>query len=268
MKICWLTDIHLNFLSSEQRVDFYKKILDHDCEAVAITGDIADSPMLVEVLQEMADHLKMPIYFVLGNHDFYHGEIAKVKQAVSRLCHNDSSLIWLNESKVNKLTNDTLLIGQDGWADGRYGDYQNSNVVLNDSRLIYDLFTQKILGKNKLLQKMQELADADAATLKIDLTEAVKLSAKKIIILTHVAPFVGACWHEGKISDENWLPFFASKATGDVIYNFAEKNPNLEFMVLCGHSHSDGIYQPLGNLLVKTGKAKYYHPEIQEIIVA
>lgn len=267
MKICWLTDIHLNFLSLEQRVDFYKTVLEQDCEAIAITGDIADAPVLVDVLQEMARHLKIPIYFVLGNHDFYHSEIVKVKQAVSQLCANEPLLIWLNEAKVKWLTNDTLLIGQDGWSDGRYGDYQSSNVVLNDSRLIYDLFTQKILGKNKLLQKMQQLADADATALEINLEEATKLSAKKIIILTHVAPFVGACWHEGEISDENWLPFFASKATGDVIYNFAEKNPNIEFMVLCGHSHSEGIYQPLCNLLVKTGKAKYYHPEIQEIIV-
>ena len=245
MKICWLTD----------------------CEVVAITGDIADAPMLVDALREMASYLKMPIYFVLGNHDFYHSEIVKVKQAVSQLCTNEPLLIWLSESKVNKLTNDTLLIGQDGWADGRYGDYQNSNVVLNDSRLIYDLFTQKILGKDKLLQKMHKLADADAAMLEINLEEAAKLSAKKIIILTHVAPFVGACWHEGKISNENWLPFFASKATGDVVFKFAEENPNIDFMVLCGHSHSEGIYQPIDNLLVKTGKAKYYHPEIQEIIV-
>lgn len=267
MQICWLTDIHLNFLTKEQRAVFYMEIANKKCEAVVITGDIADAPMLIDVLKEMVAHLKIPIYFVLGNHDFYHGEIAKVKKAISRLCNTEPLLIWLSEAKVKQLTNDVLLIGQDGWADGRYGDYQNSNVVLNDSRLIYDLFTQKILGKDKLLQKMQQLADADAKALAIDLVEAVKLSAKKIIILTHVPPFANACWHEGKTSDENWLPFFASKATGDVIYNFAEKNPNIEFMVLCGHSHSEGIYQPLDNLLVNTGKAEYYYPEIQEIIV-
>jgi len=266
MQICWLTDIHLNFLSLEQRTGFYKKILEKRCEAVAITGDIADAPILIDVLKEMVAHLKIPIYFVLGNHDFYHGEIGKVKKEVSSLCNAEPLLIWLSEAKIKRLTNDVLLVGQDGWADGRYGDYQNSNVVLNDSRLIYDLFTQKILGKNKLLQKMQQLADADAAALKIDLAEAVKSSAKKIIILTHVPPFVDACWHEGNISDANWLPFFASKIIGDVMFKFAENNPNIEFVILCGHSHSEGVCQPLKNLIVKTGKAAYYNPEIQEII--
>jgi len=267
MKICWLTDIHLNFFSTEQRVAFYAEITNNNCDAIAVTGDIADAPILIDVLKEMVTYLQMPIYFVLGNHDFYHGEIAKVKKAVSHLCNNEPLLIWLSEAKVKRLTNYTLLIGQDGWADGRYGDYQNSNVVLNDSRLIYDLFTQKILGKNKLLQKMQQLADADAAALEIDLVEAIRLPAKKIIILTHVAPFAGACWHEGKISNESWLPFFASKAIGDVISKFAANNPKIEFIVLCGHSHSEGVYQSLDNLIVKTGKAEYYNPEIQETIV-
>jgi len=41
---------------------------------------------------------------------------------------------------MQKLDNNIFLIGQDGWADGRLGDYQSSRVVLNDSRMIADLF--------------------------------------------------------------------------------------------------------------------------------
>ena len=113
---------------------------------------------------------------------------------------------------------------------------------------------------------MQELADIDARTLQEDLLNAITKETKKVIVLTHISPFEGSCFHEGKVSAPDWMPFFASKATGDVILPIAENNPKIDFLVLCGHTHSNGIYQPLPNLLVKAGKAEYYKPEIQETI--
>jgi len=37
-------------------------------------------------------------------------------------------------------------------------------------------------------------------------------------------------------------------------------------VVLCGHTHSSGETQILPNLFVKTGRAEYGAPELQEII--
>jgi hypothetical protein len=99
---------------------------------------------------------------------------------------------------MQKLDDDTILIGQDGWADGRLGDFENSRVVLNDSRMIADLFQEKILGKYQLLEKMQQLADTDAMRLQEDLVQAVSQHPKKIVILTHVPSFREACMHMGK----------------------------------------------------------------------
>ena len=79
-------------------------------------------------------------------------------------------------------------------------------------------------------------------------------------------PFKEACQHQGKISDDNWLPYFSSKVLGDVIFDAARTNPNIEFLVFSGHTHSAAHYQPLKNLTVNVGKAEYYHPEIQKVI--
>ncbi len=266
MNLCWLTDIHLNFLSEKERQLFYKQVGNMNSGAVLITGDISDAPSLSLVLLEMVQVWQKPIYFVLGNHDYYHSEVREVKSEIRKLCSNHSFLHWLPEEKRVMLNENTILLGQDGWVDGRYGYYQNSPIVLNDSRLIYDLFTQAVLGKNQLLKKMQELSDLDANAMREDLIRNIASSIKKIIILTHVAPFEGSCWHEGKISNLDWMPFFTSKAMGDVILAIAKANPIIDFLVLCGHTHSGGIYQTLPNLLVKAGKAEYYKPEIQEII--
>ncbi len=266
MQYAWLTDIHLNFIDDVARQKFYQEIVNTGCDGVLISGDIAEAPCLVDILNEMMRYIDKPIYFVLGNHDYYRGQIQEVHDAMTALTKEHDKLFWLSASGIQKLDNNTFLIGQDGWADGRLGDYQNSRVVLNDSRMIADLFQEKILGKYQLLEKMQQLADADAIKLQKDLKQAVSQALKKIIVLTHVPPFKEACLHEGKISGDDWLPYFSSKVIGDVLITAAQQNPQIEFLVLCGHTHSEAnvCYD---NLVIEVGKADYCRPEIQKIIL-
>lgn len=268
MKLAWLTDIHLNFIDVNIRREFYQAIINTQCNSVLISGDIAEAHCLVDILSEMAEYIKMPIYFILGNHDFYRGQIDEVRDAMVTLTRSHGKLFWLPALTMQELGNHTFLIGQDGWADGRLGDYQNSKVILNDSRMIADLFQEKILGKFQLLEKMRQLADIDAQKLQYSLEQVINKKPKKIIVLTHVPPFKQACMHKDEISDDNWLPYFSSKVMGDFLVQAAQKNPEIEFLVLCGHTHSKAIYQPINNLIVETGKAEYKHPEIQKIIFA
>ena len=197
MKLAWLTDIHLNFLDSGARKEFYQQIVNAQYQKVLISGDIAEAPCLVSLLNEMAEQIKKPIYFVLGNHDYYDGQVNEVREAMAALTEKSEYLFWLPTSGAQQLDEETILIGQDGWADGRLGDYQNSRVVLNDSRWIADLFQTKILGKFHLLEKMSQLADIDAKQLRNDLLDAAKFNPKNILILTHVPPFKEACLYEG-----------------------------------------------------------------------
>lgn len=266
MQYAWLTDIHLNFLDNEARRGFYQEIVNTQCDGVLISGDIAEAPCLVAILNEMNDCIQKPIYFILGNHDYYRGQINEVRHAMTELTKKYGNLFWLPASGIQQLNNDTFLLGQDGWADGRLGDYQNSRVVLNDSRMIADLFQEKILGKFQLLDKMQQLADIDANQLQANLIQAVSKKSKKVIVLTHVPPFREACLYNGKISDDDWLPYFGSKVIGDVLMNIAQANPAIAFLVLCGHTHDEATFQPVSNLIVEVGKAEYCKPVIQRMI--
>lgn len=72
--------------------------------------------------------------------------------------------------------------------------------------------------------------------------------------------------HDGQVSNDDYLPFFASKITGDVLLEAAKDNPKIEFLVLCGHTHSDSYYKPLDNLTVKAGSVEYGKPTVQEVI--
>ncbi|HXH55578.1 MAG TPA: metallophosphoesterase [Gammaproteobacteria bacterium] len=264
MRLAWVTDIHLNFLDKQGRTLFYQKILNSYCDALLISGDIAEAPCLIDILVEMVEQVKKPIYFILGNHDYYRGHVSEVRAAATALTETHGQLFWLPASGIRVLNNHTILLGQDGWADGRWGSYENSNVALNDSRLIADLFQAKVRGKFQLLKKMQELADMDAMQLQNDLDQAINKNPKRIIVLTHVPPFKEACIYNGQMSDENWLPYFSSKVMGDLLKRIAEQNPLIEFLILCGHTHSKSTYKPLDNLIINVGYAEYYQPEIQE----
>jgi hypothetical protein len=82
-------------------------------------------------------------------------------------------------------------------------------------------------------------------------------------VLTHVPPFREACWYEGRISDDNWLPYFTCKAMGDVLTRVMRERPQKRMTVLCGHTHGAGEADILPNLHVRTGGAEYGRPEPQ-----
>ncbi len=264
--LTWLTDVHLNFLSKDEQQRFYKRIKDENPDGVLITGDIAEATNISDILLGMANVVNRPIYFILGNHDYYHGSVHAVRNKMLEFTDSNNLLNWLPQSGPQRLNENTVLVGQDGWADGRLGNYRDTPVMLNDSRLIEELFKEAILGRYPLLDKMQSLADDDANALKANIKDALKLKPKKILIATHVPPFKEACLYEGKISGDDFLPFFGAKVMGDVVSEFATQYQDISFVVFCGHTHHQAHYQPMDNLIVKVGAAEYYYPEIQEVV--
>jgi Icc-related predicted phosphoesterase len=264
MRVAWLTDLHLNFLRFDDRREFYQDVLATRPDAVLIGGDIAEAPTLVEMLREIEQALRVPVYFVLGNHDFYHSSFEDVQAKLrSMLAFTEPrQFVYLTNSGVQLLTDETALIGDNGWADGRFGDYLNSRVMLNDYFLIREFVG---LSASERLRLLNQLADAAAARIAPKLREACN-KRSHVVLLTHVPPFLEASWHEGKTSEPEWLPHFASKAMGDTILEVMDEHPECQLLVLCGHTHSSGVAQIRPNVLVKTGAAVYGHPAVQEIL--
>jgi len=91
-KIAWLTDIHLNFLKPAARMQFYNRVAEADVDKILITGDIAEAKDVCEILDEFSQHVENSIYFVLGNHDYYFGSFANVRE--------NSKLIWLGTPEI------------------------------------------------------------------------------------------------------------------------------------------------------------------------
>ena len=161
---------------------------------------------------------------------------------------------------VVKLTEQTGLLGHDTWADGRLGAGAKSPIFLNDFMLIKELRESR-----NLFETLNALGDESADYFKRHLPEALN-RFQHLLVMVHVPPFEKACWHEGKISGDDWLPHFTCHAVGEVLRQTMSAHPSKQMTVLCGHTHGAGVAQILPNLTVKTGGAKYGETCVQEII--
>ena len=262
MKLAWLTDIHLNFLSADEAECFFATVRADQPDAIMLTGDIGEAQNVVGWLKQLDDAVQRPIFFVLGNHDFYGGSISGVRAAVEVLCRERPNLIYLTDSGSIELTPKFGLIGHDGWADARLGRYETSLVMMNDYRLIRELAQ---LTKQQRWPVLQQLGDVAAAHIRRVLPEALA-RFEHVILATHVPPLREACWHEGQISDEEWLPHFTSLAMGQAILEIMRAAPDRQLSVYCGHTHSPGVCYPRPNVTIYTGGAKYGQPAVQEVM--
>ncbi len=262
MRAVWLTDIHLNFLDEAGILRLMAQINDHAPGAILIGGDIGDALRLPGYLPLIDRTVSCPVYFVMGNHDYYHSGISGVRDMVRTLCADSQRLVYLPDAGIVPLGEGVALVGVDGWGDGRYGAYGQTRVLLNDFLLIEDL---QGLTRAERLTRLMALGDAEAARVCAHLPGAFA-QHRRVVFLTHVPPFREACWHNGRISNDDFLPFFTCKAVGDALLSVMDAQPpDRELLVLCGHTHGEGYTRIRQNVLALTGGAIYGAPAVQRV---
>lgn len=270
MKLIWCSDIHLNFLGKqpELRQEFYRELKEAEGKAILITGDIAESHNIEQYLSELSEYTEKKIYFVAGNHDFYGSSLKEVRAKLKKNIHAH----YLPKSWGVKLDKHTALVGQDGWGDCRNGDYEGSQrgfggFTMSDWLYIKELNKGYLKGIDALREALQKVADKDAERLAKSVLKAVSdKNVTKVIIATHVPPFEEASLHAGRKSTPSGLPFFSSKILGMVILPIVEDHPEVDFLFLSGHTHSNVTIQKRPNLTVKVAPSEYYYPQIAGVI--
>lgn len=270
MRLLWLSDIHLNFLNTDELAGFFNTVNSASPDLIVISGDVGEAPTVGDYLMQLSNEIHTPIFFVLGNHDFYHGSIETVRK-IAGTVQGKSKLTYLTNMQELPLTQTTAIVGHDGWADGRLGMYMQSPVLMNDHMLIQEFQPSAVDGdrlsdksKEHRLAVMQRLADESAAHFRKVLPAALA-KFKRVFLVTHVPPFKQACWFKGRIANDDFLPHFANMAAGVVMKEIMEAHPKQHLTVVCGHTHSSGKVDILPNLVVHTGTSEYGSPVIQHI---
>ena len=253
-QIAWVTDIHLDRLNERDYLEYKEYLQELNPDGLIISGDIAEGEVVCRSLKDFNDSFDFPIFFVLGNHDFYFGSFESVEKNVRALVKDSENLHWLSESGVNRLNDSTALIGVEGWGDGRNGNLNLSEGAARDILAISDY---KGFSREEIKVFLNEKGDKYAAMLKPVLKEAVE-NFEKIILVTHVPPFVEVCFDRSlRICGEFKLPFYTCKAIGDMLLEVMNENPTCRLTVLCGHTHEKADAQILENLRVRVKESGY-----------
>jgi len=262
MKLVWLSDLHFEFLSGDEVRTFISGVAAEKPETLLITGDISNAQRLEYHLTQLAGLLPCPIYFVLGNHDFYLGSFAQVDALVEDIRTRHPNLVELGHREIIPLGKDAALIGHRGWADGRAGIGSRSMVRLNDHQYITDLCQP---DPHQLFAILNRLGDESADYIRTIAPKALEM-AKQLFIATHVPPFVEAALYANKPSEPNFAPHFVNLALGRAILEIVRMYPDKSITVLCGHTHHRALYAPVPNLKVQVAAAEYHHPQIASIL--
>ena len=262
IRVAWLTDLHLDFAEPEQVRGIVDQLERLRVDQVLISGDTGEAPNVVPYLDSLDGELGRPIAFVLGNHDFYRSSIQRVRGQIAQLCSRTEGLNYLTQCEHLVLTPNTALVGHDGWADGRAGNYERSQVMLSDYALIAELAG---LGKPARRMMLEALGDDAARHIRRVLPPAAA-HFSHVVLVTHVPPLREACWHDGRVSDDDWAPHFTCQAMGDAILEIMRDHPDTQLTVLCGHTHGAGETRPLENVRILTGGAEYGRPRVTDVL--
>lgn len=261
-KLVWLSDLHLDAANEQRQRQLFNVMLAEHSDAILIGGDISNGTASFAYMKYIASLTKQPIYFVLGNHDFYYSSIEKNREMARQLSKECGNLIYLTDGVIAELAPETGLVGHDGWSDGRVGNFLDSTIMLNDYLLIEEL---KNISHTERLKRLEALGDEGAIYAKIALEKAFEKYGQ-VIFLTHTPPFREACCYEGKMSDDNWAPHFVCRALGDALMEVMNDRSDKRLLVLCGHSHSSADVQILPNLRVVAGHSDLGTPTVQGVV--
>lgn len=266
MRATWVTDIHLNFLQPAALNSFYEAVKAQKPDLVLVTGDIGEADSVVRYVDEIAMSTGAKVYFVLGNHDYYRSSIRTVREQVAR---ETKCATWLPAVDPVRLDDRVVMVGVDGWGDGRCGNL-DSPVLLSDWGLIDEFRTGRArFDPVARIDVLRRIGADEARVLQEKLVRVPE--TERLLVLTHVPPLPGACWYDGAQSGPDWLPWFTCVSTGEVLLKYAHEHPATRITVLCGHTHGRGVFEAAPNLEIRTGgwapgEEDYGNPIVQGTI--
>ncbi len=297
MKLAWTSDLHLVFLrpaaesNDDTLAQWLEQLAQQSFDALAISGDISEAPQLHEHLTMLESYVQRPIYFVLGNHDYYWSSFGEVLSALQAFTSGSTHLHCLDLMDYIDITSTTALIGHGCWGDGGYGDFQNSQIMLNDWKVIDELrkwqkgpwrlsclkrcgaceeevMKLKVvpddLDREEMAEQLRTLGERAAEHIRRVLPLALE-AKPNVVLLTHTPPFAPRCVRT-RTSWDWWAPHAGCKAAGDAIEEIMNEHPNHQLLILSGHVHSASCIQVTRNIEQRTAAAQYGDPKIEDLI--
>lgn len=261
MKLLWASDIHLDRAGGEWKERFFERLAAPGHDGVVITGDIGRANSVVEHLGEIARATRKPIFFTLGNHDFFGGAIKSVESAVDAACCKFANLHHLGKGEIIQLGDSSALVGHRGWSNGGAGSRYRFSVPNPDRNAIEDF---RGLSNNAYFSRVQNLGTESADYVR-DILPAALGRYRRVVFLTHFPPHTDAVRFNGQPCGWNRMSHFANFAMGGAL-GIAKNYPERRITVLAGHSHCAATVRVAPGIEIKVAGARPGKPEVPGVI--
>src|SRR5258708_1792452 len=260
VKYLWISDTHL---LPWQRYKFLSCILDIRPQGVFLTGDISHSGFtLIDDLEFIAKRIGRPLYFTMGNHDFWFSSFEKVSNQLTSICKKYPNLVWIDRAGVVPLNDEAALIGQMGWYSADQGNPEYIKYTF-DWFMIEDF--RKLKTWNQRFELFRELAKKDAEKLANKLEEAIE-TYKTVYALTHFGGWPEGSRHNSIISEEFWKPYNTNSYLGPALEKVMEKHKKRRLYLFSGHVHSAATLHINRCIEARVGRGSYHKLSEEEIL--
>lgn len=264
MRIGYATDIHLDAVNLVRGAGVAKyhrigRFMAEGQDVLLITGDISTGKKFPTQFGLFCRGAGIPVYFVLGNHDFWDVPEATVRENAAKFPG------YLDVAGVVELAPGLGLTGRTGWYDTLSGNPFESRVTVQDWKRVERL--EGLWAEKYLLSRAcKAWSEEEAEKARPVLIEAAE-RFPNVLFLTHFPCFVAACWDElGNLDTEErgFRPWSINTTMGHMIDDVVTAYPKTQFTVLSGHTHGRGRKQLRDNLTCVSGKASYGSPKLAE----
>jgi predicted MPP superfamily phosphohydrolase len=264
-KLLFYTDTHMDRVMLWSLLNFFRHVRKENPHGIFLTGDISNGKMLCYHLKLMAQYIKCPIYFILGNHDIHRTSFSTQYENIIKLCEEFPNLIWISNIDHIKLNEEVYIIGDDGWYDAKLGDPKWLKFT-TDWLLIEEF--RKMSSMEERIEAFRERAAKSCKIIAKKLEKVLKnTDAKTIYILTHCPPWKEATRDEGTILEKFYLPYNINLGLGKVIEKIMEDHKKRNVIVCCGHTHTPEFIRVARNISCQVGAAGIKTINSQKIYV-
>jgi len=248
----WYTDLHLNRLLPWTLYNLIQNIIKENPSGIFLTGDISNGTFTCFHLKLLAYFVKCPIYFVLGNHDYYLTGLEEQHKKIRAMCAKYPNLIWVTDNDPIALNEDVILVGAEGWYDARIGNPKHLKLAA-DWLMIKDF--RKLPSMKERVIEFAKVADKSSRLLETKLTAALEQTHKSVFILTHFPPWREATRFKGSILEKYFIPYNVNLGMGQVIEKIMANVTNKNVTVLSGHTHEPEFIRVSKNINCQVGAA-------------
>jgi len=265
MKLLWCSDLHLDRAENLRKERFLERLAAAGHDGVVITGDISDSKSLVQHLGEIASACPTkPVFFTLGNHDFFGASIKQVESAVDAVCRQVSNLHHLGKGEIIPLGNGTALVGHRGWSNGGAPPEYRPSAPNPDRQAIRDF---RGLSTAAYHSRVERLGSESADYVRSVLPTALG-RYRRVLLTTHFPPHTHAVRFNGQLCSRDRMGHFVNFAMGGAVLGIARNYPGRRITVLSGHSHFATTVEVASGIEIRVAGARTGKPEAQGIFDA